>query len=1131
MPNQSVPPPISTTTGTFFDFGPNTNLVLLIEEIRALLKSGNLEKAEKITTEALARINQNEKNRFYLAQIRKEETKLYFALANKAMKEKKFSLASQYLERYRENVSNELSQRKIEREAKMSSQEKRDLSLVGRLVDELDKAKKDLAEIRAKAGLPSDDAKPDLERLMNEEKLKISSSVRICERLLAKAKSESALGKYQQAMEKLDEALSILPSNVSTIALVSDLYQAKQQVIWYQMGESMLKGRVGEVQKLVIEYKSIEDSRRNAETETLGIGEEIDFDSEIRKAQEKNKEQAELAENMLSDAKKKIKQKEYATADELLFKVKNFLEPNTLTWPIILEASLLKNRINLAKAEDARKAKDWEEADQYLKAFTRGFSEDRDIQGDSRVFGRPGLKNTRGMKAVEKELGLADELTERINEDLDDPYERDISEYSPNWKVDQDSIKEFYMRAKVQFINGDLTGAAKTYQNIITRFPDRSLEAKQMLGKIAKMREQQSYLSYVKTRQEMLDEINTEWERPMIFDTQIEETREVQVSTSEIEEKLKLIKLPRVQFFNSPLNDIMLEITRLSRLSDTVTKDATKKGIDITVKPYDPMPTLTLDIAGSEVGKIIDIIVDMSGWSYDIREDRLVMSKEGGKQKGIRLDTEFFEMDQATVDRMTGGSSDAGGANADPFAPAMGNEGPGIDESSQKIKDYFANVGISFDPAKGHGFKFDGFILTVTHERKELDKIQRILERIDSSSSKQIEIEAKFLEVNEGALDELSFDWTYNWGTPTPQFDPTTGLPTISPDGTIAEVYPGGMRGNTRTLAAAHSPTGAARDISITYDQNSDADQVFPNPQPMFPGMVGIGSGTKPILDWKSPSILGGTQARLLVNALKRKQGSDLLAAPRVTVLTGQTAYMRVVQEFIYPIGWTIEQGAGAGGGGAGLGGLGGGGGGGVSLQAPEAEFGAVGPAEVAGIAQNEGFREVGVVLRVEPRIEKFDTIHLDLSPSVTEFDGFVEYGGYNISQTSSFSGIGTVLVPSGQIMPIFSRREVITNVKITNGATVVIGGLTREEVKSVNDKIPILGNLPLVGKLFQSSAESYQKKNLLVFVTANIISTGGAPIQSIQDVGPQSIFQEPEMMTPRGAIRRTFKDSEGEME
>ena len=71
LPNQSVPPPISTTTGTFFDFGPNTNLVLLIEEIRALLKSGNLEKAEKITTEALARINQNEKNRFYLAQIRK----------------------------------------------------------------------------------------------------------------------------------------------------------------------------------------------------------------------------------------------------------------------------------------------------------------------------------------------------------------------------------------------------------------------------------------------------------------------------------------------------------------------------------------------------------------------------------------------------------------------------------------------------------------------------------------------------------------------------------------------------------------------------------------------------------------------------------------------------------------------------------------------------------------------------------------------------------------------------------------------------------------------------------------------------------------------------------------------------
>ena len=56
------------------------------------------------------------------------------------------------------------------------------------------------------------------------------------------------------------------------------------------MGEAMLKGKAVDVQGLVIDYKEIESSRRNAETETLGIGDEIDFDAEIKANQKiKNK--------------------------------------------------------------------------------------------------------------------------------------------------------------------------------------------------------------------------------------------------------------------------------------------------------------------------------------------------------------------------------------------------------------------------------------------------------------------------------------------------------------------------------------------------------------------------------------------------------------------------------------------------------------------------------------------------------------------------------------------------------------------------------------------------------------------------------------------------------------------------
>ena len=370
---------------------------------------------------------------------------------------------------------------------------------MGRLVEELDKAKKDLEEIRAKSGLAEDDSIPDLERLMEMEKAKISKTTVEAERLLVSARRDSARGQYDAALESIDEALANLPSNTATIALITDLYKAKQQIVWYKMGEAMLKGKIAQVQKLVFDYKTIEESRRKAETETLGVGDEIDFDAEIAKAQQKNIEQAELASDMIKEAKELIKNKDYAEADGILFKIKNFLEPSTLTWPIILEAALVKNRIWLEKSEDARKIKDWDAAKKHLSEFKTGFYQDRDIQGDTLSFGRPGLKETKGEKALEKELNLADDMESRIRDDQRDPYRRDITEYTPNWKDSRLELEDMLMRAKVQFINGDLTGATETYRTIETKYSD-NLESKEMLKKISSMRQQESYLGYLKTR-------------------------------------------------------------------------------------------------------------------------------------------------------------------------------------------------------------------------------------------------------------------------------------------------------------------------------------------------------------------------------------------------------------------------------------------------------------------------------------------------------------------------------------------------------------------------------------------------------------------------------------------------------
>ena len=117
-----------------------------------------------------------------------------------------------------------------------------------------------------------------------------------------------------------------------------------------------------------------------------------------------------------------------------------------------------------------------------------------------------------------------------------------------------------------------------------------------------------------------------------------------------------------------------------------------------------------------------------------------------------------------------------------------------------------------------------------------------------------------------------------------------------------------------------------SRDTIISIPDNRDASLNIPNPTPSLPGKIGIGSGVSPLLQTNSQSlslsgaggsmILGGSQAKLLINALKRKQGTDLLSAPRITVMDGQPAQITIAQEFIYPTTYEPAPLPGGGGGG-----------------------------------------------------------------------------------------------------------------------------------------------------------------------------------------------------------------------
>ncbi|MCK5345237.1 MAG: hypothetical protein KAR20_17630, partial [Candidatus Heimdallarchaeota archaeon] len=79
---------------------------------------------------------------------------------------------------------------------------------------------------------------------------------------------------------------------------------------------------------------------------------------------------------------------------------------------------------------------------------------------------------------------------------------------------------------------------------------------------------------------------------------------------------------------------------------------------------------------------------------------------------------------------------------------------------------------------------------------------------------------------------------------------------------------------------------------------------------------------------------------------------------------------------------------------------------------------------------------------------------------------------------------------------PFFNVRNATASIIINNSETVVMGGLMKETVVTSVDKVPVIGSLPLIGRLFSRKYDNKQKRNLLIFVTARIIAPSGEVVQ-----------------------------------
>jgi general secretion pathway protein D len=134
---------------------------------------------------------------------------------------------------------------------------------------------------------------------------------------------------------------------------------------------------------------------------------------------------------------------------------------------------------------------------------------------------------------------------------------------------------------------------------------------------------------------------------------------------------------------------------------------------------------------------------------------------------------------------------------------------------------------------------------------------------------------------------------------------------------------------------------------------------------------------------------------------------------------------------------------------------------------------------------------ETGPILDVVPYVLSDGyTINLALIPSDTEF------GGYDTLALPQVAGnLNVVQLPT--VLPRFTVRQVVTTVNVWDNQTVVLGGLITSTVNSTKDKVPVIGDLPLFGRFFQSQSKQTVKNNLMIFVTATIVDPAGSRVHS----------------------------------
>ncbi|HEU5078197.1 MAG TPA: secretin N-terminal domain-containing protein [Opitutaceae bacterium] len=342
--------------------------------------------------------------------------------------------------------------------------------------------------------------------------------------------------------------------------------------------------------------------------------------------------------------------------------------------------------------------------------------------------------------------------------------------------------------------------------------------------------------------------------------------------------------------------------------------------------------------------------------------------------------------------------------------------------------------------------------LVVTERPSAIQRVRPIIANLDHATE-QVMVETKFIEVTDRDVKNIGVNWSSlnNYSVGIAKIERsykdtqnrTDGYSRSEANTDVPFMQQGYEKADTLASRNVFGPnTDPAHGIGPKYTVDDDTGVTFSDIGPSSLLSKAFSGG----LDKVTSAVFSADDFSLIVSALKTLNDTKLVSNPTVVTLNNNEATINIGEEYPVP-NYTYNQ-----------------------------ERGSF---EVSGFA----YKSIGVNLKVTPQVNSAGFIKLTVEPEVSSRNGTVNFGG-----------------AGGAEIPIIGVRKTKTQVTLKDGYTLGLGGLVENTTIKDQTKVPLLGDIPGLGRLFRSDGNDKTTRNLIVFITARTLKPDGASVGEVFD-------------------------------